>query len=182
MSDQPVVLAVATYRSRAAAERDFDAVWDVKREGGLDHVAAAVLEKGANGELEMRHHDSTAKHLAWGGALLGGAITVVAAPVGIVLLAPVVATGAAWAGVGAIVGHFWHNIPKDDLRRMSNLLEDGQAALVVVAVDHTGTDVAPLLANAASAIVTDSTRADFEADFAAAIEQARASTETPTGA
>jgi uncharacterized membrane protein len=181
MSDQPVVLAVATYRSRAAAESDFDAVWGVKQERGLDQVAAAVLEKGANGELEMRRHDSTAKHLAWGGALLGGAITVVAAPLGIIVLAPVVASGAEWAGVGAIVGHFWHNIPRDDLRKMSDLLEDGQAALVVVAVGHAGKDITALLVHAAGTIVTATTRADFEADFATAVEAAEASTRTSTG-
>ena len=44
-----------------------------------------------------------------------------------------------WAGVGGIVGYFWHNIPKRQLQRMSDLLESGQAALVVVALDHSAT-------------------------------------------
>jgi uncharacterized membrane protein len=173
MSDQPVVLAVATYPSKRAAEQDFHAVWGVKHEGELDHVAAAVLEKGADGKLEMDRHDSTAKHLAWGGALIGGALVVLAPPLGAVALA---GTGAQAAGAGAIIGHFWHNIPKDDLRRMSDLLEAGEAGLVVVAVDHTGEDVAALLSNATSKIVVDTTRADFDAAFSKAIEEAAMST------
>jgi len=182
VSDQPVVLAVATYPTRAAAEQDFDAVWGAERESDLDHLAAAVLEKGADGQLELDRHDSTAKHLPWGGALLGGAITAVAAPLGIALLAPVVPSGAEWAGVGAIVGHFWHNVPKDDLRRMSNLLEGGQAALVVVAVGRPATDIDALLATATSKIVTRSMPADFETDFARATEEATAmQPEAPTG-
>lgn len=174
MSDQPVVLAVATYPSKEAAEQDFDAVWGVKHEGELDHVAAAVLEKRADGQLDMQRHDSTAKHLAWGGALLGGALTVISAPLGVVYLGSVAATGGAWAGVGAIVGHFWHNIPKEDLRKMTDLLDAGQAALVVVAVDHTGEDINGLLNNATEKYVTASTRADFEADFNKALTEVSA--------
>jgi uncharacterized membrane protein len=89
---------------RTGAEQDFYAAWGVKHEGELDHVAAAVLEKDADGKLKMDRHDSTAKHLAWGGALLGGALVVLAPPLG---AAALVGTG---AGAGGIVGHFWHNI------------------------------------------------------------------------
>jgi uncharacterized membrane protein len=170
MSEKQVVLAVATYPSKDAAQMDFDAVWGVKHEGDLDHVAAAMLEKRADGKLEMQRHDSTAKHLAWGGALLGGALAVVSAPLGIVYLGSVAATGGAWAGAGAIIGHFWHNIPKEDLRRMTDLLEAGEAGLVVVAVDHKGEDIEGLLNNATEKYVTDSSRADFEADFNRALE------------
>jgi uncharacterized membrane protein len=168
MSDQPVVLAVATYRSKADAEQDFHAVWGVKHEGELDHVAVAVLEKGADGKLKMDRHDSTAKHLAWGGALVGGALVVLAPPLGAIALA---GTGAEAAGAGAIIGHFWHNIPKDDLRRMSDMLEAGEAGLVVVAVDHTGEDIGALLSNATNKVVVDTTRADFEAAFSEAIKE-----------
>jgi hypothetical protein len=163
MRDFSVVMAVATYRSKAAAQRDFDAVGSAKYEGELDHVAAAVLEKGADGTLAMDCHDSTATTVAWDGAVLGAALTVIAAPLGILFLANVVATRAAWLGVAALVGHFWHNIPKDELRRMSDLLEAGQAAVVVVGVDHTGEDLGALLSNAITTIVTDSTSADVEA-------------------
>jgi uncharacterized membrane protein len=169
MSEQPVILAVATYPSKALAEQDFHAVWGVKHEGELDHVAASVLEKRADGKLEMDRHDTTAKHLAWGGALVGGALVVLAPPLGAIALA---GTGAELAGAGAIIGHFWHNIPKDDLRRMSDLLEAGEAALVVVAVDHTGEDIGALLSNATDKIVVDTTRADFESAFSQALEAA----------
>ena len=66
MCDQPVVMAVATYRSKAAAERDFLAVWGAKHQGEPDHVAAAVVEKGADGQLTIDRYDNSAKHLAVG--------------------------------------------------------------------------------------------------------------------
>jgi uncharacterized membrane protein len=174
MSDQSVVLAVATYTSKAAADRDFDAVRGARHSGEFDYIAVAVLEKGADGELLLDRHDSPPTGIARGGGLLGGALIVIAAPVGIRFLVPLVATAAAWAGVGAIVGHFWQNTPKEQLRQMSELLEAGQAALVVVAVDHDGQEVRAALSNASRRLVTDSTSADFEADFTSAIDEASA--------
>jgi uncharacterized membrane protein len=167
MTNQPVVLAVATYAARADADHDFDSARLVGQEGRLDHVGAAVVEKGADGKLEIRRHDSTAEHLAYPGALLDGAITVIAPPLGIALLAPVLPTREAWAGVGAIVGHLWHHIPRDTLRRLSDLLESGQAALVIVAVNHTAEEIARLLTHSSHKIVTNCSRADLEADLTA---------------
>ena len=59
MTNQPVVLAVATYAARADADHDFDSARLVGQEGRLDHVGAAVVEKGADGKLEIRRHDSS---------------------------------------------------------------------------------------------------------------------------
>jgi hypothetical protein len=169
MSAQPVVLAAASYPSRATAEQDFWAVGALKRHGPVDQVAAAVVEKGANGWLEIVRHHNTALPLGWGVALLGSAITVVAAPLGIAFLAPVLATSAEWEGAAAIVGRFWHEVPRDRLRTMANLLEAGQTGLIVVAVDHRAEHVTPVLSNAATTIVTDCIPADLQADFATAI-------------
>ena len=74
-----------------------------------------------------------------------------------------------WAGVGGIVGYFWHNIPKGQLLRMSDLLESGQAALVVVAVDHTATDIEALLQNATETIVAETDGGDIEQAYEEAL-------------
>jgi hypothetical protein len=79
MSDHPVVMAVATYRSKAAAQQDFDGVASEKYERELVHVAAALLEKGADGALMMDRHDSAATTVAWDGVVLGAALTVITA-------------------------------------------------------------------------------------------------------
>ena len=139
MADRPTVLGVATYPDTGSAVADLRAVSGIDRRT-VDHVAAAVLVKGLDGKLHLDRHDTTAADLAWGGALVGGALAVVAAPLAIAPLSDVATQDATWAGVGGIVGYFWHNIPKGQLLRMSDLLESGQAALVVVALDHTATD------------------------------------------
>ena len=164
----PLVLAVATYSNRDAAVQDFHVVWGAKHEGEYDHIAVAVITKDAAGQLQVERHDSTAKHLAWGGALLGAALVVVAPPVGVGMLA----AGGAVAGAGGIVGHFWHNIPKDTVQDMGTLLADGESGLVVVAVNRKGEDITPLLANAEKKIVVDTLKGDLESAYEEAVKEA----------
>ena len=77
-----------------------------------------------------------------------------------------------WAGVGVIADHFWHDIPREQLRQMSDLLEAGQSALVVVAVAQDGDSLGALLTEASVKVVTDSIWADLESECASAIDQA----------
>jgi uncharacterized membrane protein len=184
--DTPVVLAAATYANRYDAVNDFESVMSAKRDGEFDHIAAAVLTKDPSGGLQVERHDSTAKHLAWGGALTGAAL-LVAAPVA----APVIIAGgtgaaasaglgggASWvgaaAGTGALAGHFWHNIPKDKVREMGDLLESGESGLLIVAVNKNATDITPLLRNAAKVVVDDSTKGDLEGLYDTAVQEATA--------
>jgi hypothetical protein len=164
MSDHTTVLAVASYRTKAAAERDFDAVGNATKARQLD-CAAAIVEKGADGTLTLDrlHH---AASIGSGDALLGAALNVIAAPLGILLLAPAIATQASWIDVVPLVVHFWHHIPRDELFRMSNLLEAGQAAIAIVAVDPAAMDIRSLLSNATTTLVTDPAIVDLSAHAA----------------
>ena len=104
--------------------------------------------------------------------MLGSALTVLAPPVGIFFLVRVVGSLAVLAGVGALASHFWNNVAQDDLRRMSELLESGQAALVVVASDRDGSEIERLLAHAGTTLVAKTT-ADFDVDFHRGVKVAR---------
>jgi uncharacterized membrane protein len=88
MSNKPVTVAVATYANKALAEQDFDALHGVKHEGQIDHLAVAVVRKDADGKLSIDRHNTSAKHAAWGTGVLGGALAVISAPLGIVFLGP----------------------------------------------------------------------------------------------
>lgn len=173
----PITLAAATYASRGAALEDYDTVRAAKTEGEYDHIAIAVITKRADGTVEVERHDSTAKHLAWGGALVGAAalvLTPVAAPVaiGVSLGAGGGLTAAGLAGAGGIAGHFWHNVPKEKVREMSDLLHDGESGLIVVAVNKLGSDISPLLGRAEKVVIDDTSKGDLEAAYDQAIEAA----------
>lgn len=167
MSDKPITVAIATYASKSAADQDYDAIHGIKHQGQLDHLAIAVVERQADGDLKIDRHNSSAKHAAWGTGVLGGALTVISAPLGIVLLGPLAATSAVWAAVGGFAGHFWRNIPKDTVREMSDVLERGEFGLVIVAVNPNRIDIGALLSGAEEVVVSDDV-----ADTESALEQA----------
>jgi hypothetical protein len=154
MEEHVVVMAVASYGSKTVASDDFDALW-ISAGASERPRAASVLEKGADGAIRMVRHDSKGASPTRGTELLGAALIVIAAPVGIVLLAPVAVTEDAWLRVADLVDRLWHGVPRDALHRMANLVEAGQATLVVVAVDVAAEAVGGLLRHASARIVTD---------------------------
>jgi hypothetical protein len=175
----PITLAVAVYADRQAALEDYHTIRAVKTAGEFDHIAVAVLTKRPDGRVQVDRHDSTAKHLAWGGALVGASMLVlapVAAPAVFITSVGVGggATTAGLAGAGGIAGHYWHNIPKSKVREMGDLLEAGDSGLIVTAVNKFGNDVSPLFAHAEKIIVDDTTKADLEALYDDAVRAATA--------
>jgi uncharacterized membrane protein len=168
----PLVLAAARYASRDDAVEAFKIVWGARHQGEFDHTDVAVLTKDAAGDLQVERHDSTAKHFAWGGALLGAALVIVAPAAGI---AAVAAGGAAGAGAGGLVGHFWHTISKEHLREVSDLLDSGESGLLIIAVNHKGTDITPLLENAEKKTVIETQAGDLDAAFEDGVKKAQAS-------
>jgi hypothetical protein len=171
MSEHSVVLTVAGYASAGAAETDFDALRLGRDRGEHDDVGAAVLRKGTNGALSLYRSDDVAGNV---GALLGAALAVIAAPVGISFLRPVAITQDGWARVAAMVGDFWQDVPQQTLHTMTNMLEASPAGLVIVAVDRTTWDVGLLLPQATATISTLSGTAGLGADITDAIDDANA--------
>ena len=171
LADRPIVLGVATYASKDAAVADLRAVSGTDRQETLDHLAIALLVKGLDGELHLDQHETTAAHPAWGDALVVGALAVVAAPLAIVPLSDIATQDKTLAGVGGIVGFFWHNVPKGRLLQMSDLLESGQAGLVVVALDQSATQIEARLHRATEAIVVETDGGDIEEAYHEALTQ-----------
>ena len=169
MIEHSVVLAVTAYSSTAAAEQDFSAVTWARDSGAFRYVAAAVLTKGAGGALGIHLTDGVAADTALGGALLGAALAILAAPVGISYLQPVTTTPSGWSRVAALVDHLWQNVPQEELHQMSDMLESSPAGLVIVAVDQTEKDIAVLLSTPIAMIVTHSNAANLDVDVGRAI-------------
>jgi len=139
----PISLVTAGYGSRDAALRDFEAVWGTRREGDFHHTAVALLSTDPSGTLRVERSSSTAEHLLWGGALLGGAVFVLAPAAGAEMLAT-----AGLSGVGAIVYHLRRNTDPAELAEAARLLDEGTCGLAVVVVNRRGAVLTPLLAHA----------------------------------
>jgi hypothetical protein len=139
----PMSLATASYGSRDEAVEDFGSVWSARYGGEFHHTSIAVVTGCPVGELRVERYNSTAKHLVWGGALLGGALFLLAPPAGIRMLAAVGPSGA-----GAIVSHLRDNTDPADLEGVADRLDEGTSGLVVVAVNRRGEDMTRLLTHA----------------------------------
>lgn len=174
MPNKPTVLLVATYDGLADAEADYRGVMDLHKAGQLGHVSAAVLTKDEDGKLKVHRHDTTAKHLAWGGAFVGGLIGALVPPLGLAWLAGAAVDGAVLAGVGGAVGHFWENIPKSDLAEFGAALDQGQSALVVVAVDKELERIEAATERAVRRVAKKLEKGDLEGAYEAAAKAAGA--------
>lgn len=156
----PIALIGASYRDRDSAVDDFTTVWAARHDGDFHHTSAAVLIKDPDGSLHVERHNSTAKHLEWGGALLGAALVVLAPAAGIEILARV-----GWSGAGAMVGHFRAHTDPADLAAIASVLADGECAVVVVVVNRQGETMTPLLSSADGRASVDMPWGDLEEEL-----------------
>ena len=155
----PIVLAAAKYTSRDEAVDAFKTVWGAKHEGEFDHMSVAVLTKDADGQLQEERHDSTTKHLAWGGIALGAALAVVAPPVGVGMLASAGAIGGAGGDRRALPPQ---HLEGEVGKRSAICWSRASQAIVVVAVNHKETDIKPLLAGAEKSVVIETRAGDID--------------------
>ena len=165
----PMTMAAASYKTRPEAVEAFKTIWGARHQGEFDHMALAVLTKDENGQLQVERHDSTTKHLAWTGVAVGAALCVICPPAGVGSLA---AGAGAGAGIGAWVGHFWNQIPKEDIRELGDLLESGESGIFVVTVNPKETDITPLLMHPERHKVVQTKAGDWDAVADRAIKQA----------
>ena len=155
-----ISLVTASYRGRDAAVRDFETVWGSRSDGDFHHTAIALLSRDSGDTLCVERSHSTAKHFVWGGALLGGALFVLAPAPGVELLASVGLNGA-----GALIYHFRRNADATRLIKSALVLDEGPCGLVVVAVNRRGADMTKLLAHAHGSSSVDMLWGDLEAEL-----------------
>src|SRR4051812_36460259 len=101
MSDHNVILGVGAYASGGVARQDCMAISRATDGGSHRVVAAACVSKGPGGASGLAENAGPAPRRPLERTLLGAALTVLAAPVGIAYLSPVVTTSDSWTMVRA---------------------------------------------------------------------------------
>src|SRR6266498_2178928 len=151
MSDKPIFVYVATYASADDAWQDYKAVQQLHRDGVMGTYDAAIISKDAHGQagpgavlgrlLALAHVDGAVgvhvserekptEYGAWAGLAVGALIGLFFPPY---MIYEAVAAGALiGAGTGALVGHAYAGLPRDDMKQIGQLLNEGTAAMVVV--------------------------------------------------
>ena len=124
-SSDGVFIYIGTYPSEAAARADYDVVKSLHAEGAVGTYDAAVVSKDQDGKVHVNKDETTTRHGAWGGAAVG-------AFVGILFPPSVLVTAAVGAAVGGVSGHLWKGMSRADVKEFGDIIDTGQAALVVV--------------------------------------------------
>ena len=75
--------------------------------------------------MHVNKDETATRHGAWGGAAVG-------AVVGILFPPSIIVGAAVGAAVGGVGGHLWRGMSRADVKEFGEIIDDGQAALIVV--------------------------------------------------
>ena len=120
-----VFIYVGTYPSEPAARADYDVVKELHAAGAVGTYDAGVVTKDPDGKVHVNKDETATRHGAWGGAAVG-------AVVGILFPPSIVVGAAVGAAVGGVSGHLWKGMSRADVKELGDLIDAGQAALVIV--------------------------------------------------
>jgi uncharacterized membrane protein len=120
-----VFIFIGTYPNQDAARADYDIVKDLHAAGAVGTYDAAVVTKDIVGKVHVNKDEMATRHGAWGGAAVG-------AVVGILFPPSILASAAVGAAVGGIGGHLWRGMSRSDVKEFGDVIDEGQAALVIV--------------------------------------------------
>ncbi len=120
-----VLVFISTYPSPDAARADYAVVKELQLAGAAVTDEAAVVTKDEAGKIHVNKDEMATRHGAWGGAAAG-------ALVGILFPPSIIGTAIVAAAVGGVSGHLWRGMSRSDIKEVGEIIDDGQAALVVV--------------------------------------------------
>ena len=120
-----VFIYIGTYPSEAAARDDYDVIKDLHASGAVGTYDAAVVTKDDAGKVHVNKDEMATRHGAWGGAAVG-------AVVGILFPPSLIAGAAVGAAAGGVGGHVWRGMSRSDVKELGDVIDNGQAALVIV--------------------------------------------------
>ena len=126
MSDNSMFLYAGDYDSVDDAKADLNALKELHREHLVGTYDAAVITKDEEGKVKIV--DKTEKptqHGGWAGLAVGAAIGVIFPP-------SILVSGLVGAGAGALIGHLHGGMSRSDLKEIGEMLDESDAALIVV--------------------------------------------------
>jgi len=121
----PVFIYIGTYPNEPAAQADYDVVKNLHTLGAVGTYDASVVTKDAAGKVHVNKDEMATRHGAWGGAAVG-------AVVGILFPPAIIGSAIVGAAVGGVGGHLWRGMSRADVKQFGDLIDEGEAALVIV--------------------------------------------------
>jgi uncharacterized membrane protein len=126
VSDNPMFLYAGEYDDVDDAKADLKELKELHSEHLVGTYDAAVVTKNENGKVKIV--DKTEKptqHGGWAGLAVGAAI-------GLIFPPSILVSGLVGAGAGALIGHLRGGMSDSDLKEIGEMLDESEAALIVV--------------------------------------------------
>jgi uncharacterized membrane protein len=122
VSDNPMFLYAGDYDSVDDAKADLGALKELHRE----HLRRRGHNQGRRRQSKDRRQDGEAHPARWLGWPGGGAA------IGVIFPPSILVSGLVGAGAGALIGHLHGGMSRSDLKEIGEMLDDSDAALIVV--------------------------------------------------
>ncbi len=84
-----------------------------------------MVTKDENGKVHVNKDETSTRHGAWGGAAVG-------AMVGILFPPALIGSAVVGATAGGVGAHLWKGMSRADVKEFGELIDAGEAALVIV--------------------------------------------------
>jgi uncharacterized membrane protein len=124
--DNPVFVYAAVYQDRDDADADYDVLLDLHDAAVVGSYDVALVYKDDQGKVHVTKHEKPTQHGAWTGAAVG-------ALVGIAFPPAILGAAAVGAAAGGGIGHALGGMSRKDAKELGEYIDEGQAALVVIA-------------------------------------------------
>ncbi len=125
MSENPVFIYAAVYSDLMGAEADYETLLDLHAADLVGTYDVALIDKDDAGKVHVMKHEKPTQHAAWTGIAVGAVVGILFPPS---ILGAAVVGGAA----GGVLGHLFRGMSRGDAKELGELLDEGQAALVVI--------------------------------------------------
>jgi len=145
MSEHPIFVYAAVYGDKAEAEADYDTLLELHSAKLVGTYDVALINKDDQGKVHVDKHEKPTQHGAWGGAAVG-------ALVGVLFPPAVVGAAAVGAAAGGLGGHLKEGFSRSDAKELGELLEEGQASLIVIGESRVEEQLEKVLTRAAKTI------------------------------
>ena len=124
-NDDGMFLYIGTYPSESDARADYDIVKELHSSDVIGTYDAAVITKDESGKVHVNKDEMATRHGGWGGAVAG-------AVVGLLFPPSIIGTAIVGGAIGAASGHLWRGVSRSDVKELGELIDAGEAALLVV--------------------------------------------------
>jgi uncharacterized membrane protein len=125
MSDRPVFIYAAAYSTPDEANADYEALLELHAADLVGTYDVAIITKDAEGKVHVKKHEKPTQHGAWTGVAVGAVL-------GILFPPSIIGTAAVGGVTGGVIGHLARGMSRSDMKELGELLDAGEAGLIVV--------------------------------------------------